>query len=305
MYLEVYPDVVFVLNFFIDFILLFLLKTISKKKSKIIRMAGAGAVGGLFAAILCIFPWINPVIRVVVMNIAASVLMLVIAFGRMKLSELVKQVISLYLITYVTGGLINSIYYYTNFRLNLTRFGSSLTFSNMKWYVVPVLILLLLPLTLLLLWWMRWYKAVTPKTYDVELIFKEQRVLTKGLMDTGNRLYDPVFKKPVVVVENVLLKELLTEEFLGVVDRAKHSIEGNGALDMNLETESKYLDRLRFIPYQSVGKSNGMMIGLMLDQVLIHTGRETICNEKVTAAICDNHLSTKDDYHVILHKELL
>jgi stage II sporulation protein GA (sporulation sigma-E factor processing peptidase) len=304
LYLEVYPDIVFILNFLIDFILLILLKKINKKKSSFKRLTGSAAAGALFAALLSIFPWLHPIIRFVLMNIAAAAIMVLLAFGRMKKADFMKQVITLYLITYFAGGLINSIYYYTNLRLTLIQVGNTI-FSNLSWLFVMAVMLLLIPAAILLLWLLRWYKAGSPETYEVELFFNDRSIQTKGLLDTGNCLYDPIFKKPVMVIENTLLGNLLSTEFLGFMDKAKLYMEGNVSAEQSLNTGRDYLNRLRFIPYQSVGKTQGMMLGLMLDKVLIHTGKETICNEKVTAAICDNHLSTKDDYHVILHKELL
>ncbi|MDD3173684.1 MAG: sigma-E processing peptidase SpoIIGA [Herbinix sp.] len=300
MYLEIYPDIIFILNFFIDFILLFLLKKVNRKTSNVKKMIGASALGAAFAAVASIFPWMNIVIRFVFMNVVAAVIMLRLAFGRMKRMEMLKQVIALYLITYFAGGMINSIYYYTNFRETLINFGNSFVLSNLKWNIIIIVMLCLVPTTYLILWILRWYQSERKETYDVELFYDNQSIHTKGLMDSGNCLYDPIFKKPVMVVENVLIKDLLPAWACSELDAAKKCVEGN-----EFNFDDNHVLHLRFIPYQSIGKAKGIMVGLMLDKVLINTGKETICNEKVTAAICDNHLSTNDDYHVLLHKELI
>jgi stage II sporulation protein GA (sporulation sigma-E factor processing peptidase) len=133
---------------------------------------------------------------------------------------------------------------------------------------------------------------------------EERKVITMGLMDTGNCLYDPIYKRPVMVIEDSLMEELLSTEFRKELEEAKNYVQGNNFDISGLNMESEHLLRLRFVPYTSVGKT-GMMIGLILDKVLIHTGKETICNEKVTVAICDNQLSTKENYHVILHTGLI
>ena len=305
MYLEVYPDIIFILNLIIDFILLFLLKKVNRKRCKVIRLLAGAAVGSLFAVMVSIFPMMNSIIRVLIMNVFAAILMIIVSFGRMKIPELIKQVIVLYLITLFAGGLLNSLYYYTNIRERLIKIGNSLIFSNLSSWYVLVMIVCLIPLTYAILWFLRWYQSEKRETYDVELIFKEHSVHTKGLMDTGNCLYDPVFRKPVMVMEDIVIQELLPCEVYEEIEAAKHCLDRDSSNQEMIPRDNDNLVRLRFIPYQSIGKQKGMMLGLMLDKVLIHTGRETICNEKVTAAICDNHLSTKDDYHVILHKELL
>jgi stage II sporulation protein GA (sporulation sigma-E factor processing peptidase) len=239
------------------------------------------------------------------MNVIAAVLMLLIAFGRLKITDLIKQVITLYLLTYFVGGLVNSMYYHTNLRLYLLNLGNSISYSNVSWKFVITVILLLIPAVLLLLWLKRWYQSNERETYEVELILENRMIHTRGLMDSGNCLYDPIFRRPIMVVESSLLEELLSEEFHNDFENAKKYLEGNNLNTDQWDIGNEHALRLRFIPYQSIGKSQGMMLGLLLDKILIHTGKETICNEKVTAAICDNHLSTKDDYHVILHKELM
>lgn len=304
MYLEVYPDIIFILNFFIDFILLYFLKKVNRKNSNKLRLICAAAVGGMIAVIIGIFPWMNILVRFILMNVVGSVLMVSIAFGRLNFTDLLKQVVAFYLITYFVGGLINSIYYYTDVRLFLLNLGNGLKFSNISWKFVIITALLIMPVGILTIRFFRWYLNNAPQTLEVELIMEDRRIHTKGLVDTGNCLYDPIYKKPVMVIENSLMEKLLSTEFRKELEEAKIYVQGNDFDISQLKMESEHLLRLRFIPYQSVDKT-GMMLGLILDKVLIHTGKEIICNDKVIAAICDNRLSSKDNYHVILHTGLL
>lgn len=305
MYLEVYPDVIFVLNFFLDFIILSMLKKVNRKKSPMKMRILAAILGALATVIISIFPWMNIILRFIIINVVASALMLQLAFGRMKTADLIKQVITLYLITYFIGGLINSIYYYTNIRQHLIHFGNSIIFSNISGTFVIIVMVLLIPALILLLWLYRIIQSDNLEVYDVELIYNNSLINTKGFFDTGNCLYDPIFKKPVIIIENSLLEELLTPELRKEYETMKFSMDGKGIETVDSDAERLSSLNLRIIPYQSIGKQHGIMLGLVLDKVMIHKGKETLCNEKVTAAICDNRLSTKEEYHVILHKELL
>lgn len=304
MYLEVYPDIIFILNFFIDLILLFVLKLVNKKSSSLLRFLAAAAVGGLIAVFTGVFPWMNVVIRFLLMYIVASVIMIRICFGKLKATDLLKQTIVLYLITYFVGGMINSIYHYTNLRILLANIGNGLVFSNIPLKHIVIVFLIIMPLIFMFLRILQWYQKNAPDTYEVDLVLFDRCVRTTGLMDTGNCLYDPIHHRPVMVMEDSLLKELLTPEFYTDFEKAKSYIEGNN-YDMNEWNVSKeHILRLRFIPYQTVGNS-GVLIGINLDKVMIHTGKETVCNEKVTAAISNQLLSTKNKYQLILHKELV
>jgi stage II sporulation protein GA (sporulation sigma-E factor processing peptidase) len=267
-------------------------------------MTSAAAIGAASAVIVSIFPWMNVLLKLFILYAAGAVLMIIAAFGRMKLTDLLKQFIVLNLITYFVGGLMNSIYYHTNLRLYLVNLGNGIIFSNIKMIYVGVTILTIALISLLIIKLLRWYQNSVPETYEVELVLDGRSISTRGLMDTGNCLHDPIYKRPVMVIENSLMESLLKPEFAKELEEAKHYLEGNELDTSRWSIGTESILRLRFIPYRSVGKS-GMLLGIKLDKVLIHTGKETICNEKVTAAFCDNRLSSKDEYHVILHKELL
>lgn len=304
MYLEVYPDIIFILNFCFDFILLSLLKKVNHKNSKILRMISAAAIGGIIAVLASLYPWLNVILKIILIYGAGAILMIMTAFGRMKLSDLLKQFIVLNLITYFVGGLMNSVYYQTNLKMYLVHFGKGILFSNLSWLYVSGSIIIIALAILLILRLLAWYRSNAPEAYEVELILDGRSVHTKGLMDTGNCLHDPINKRPVMVIENTLMEGLLTPELSKDLEVARQYLEGNDLDTSRWNIGSESIMRLRFIPYRSVGKS-GMLLGIKLDKVLINTGKETICNEKVTAAFCDNRLSSKDEYHVILHKELL
>lgn len=321
MYLEIYPDIVFILNFFIDFILIFLVKTVNRKKSNLLRLCCAAILGGGSAVLISLIPWVNSMTGVLqtsfnvkilsaLIKLVAIPFMLLAAFGRMKWSDLLKQGITFFLITYFVGGFMNSVYYNTGIRMNLLNVGDTIMLSNISWRFIAIsmAIVVLLAIGLLLLW--RLYRRKAKDIYDVELSFEGRSIKSKGLLDTGNCLYDPLYHKPVIVIEHSVIEELLSKELLDQFDHMKNYLSDIGmeeevATSLEQSNEAKrMLLRLRLIPYTSIGKAQGMMVGLMLDQLVVHTGKETICSRKITAAISENNLSPKEEYHVILHKEL-
>ncbi len=303
MYIEVYPDIVFLINFFVDGILILLLKKVNKKNSSKLRIIIGALAGGASAAIVSLFPWMSSILRFTLIYIGGSLLMIIIAFGRLKPLDLIKQWIVLNMITYFVGGFINSIYYHTNLKLLLIDLGNGNIFSVIPAMYVIAIISVIGIVSLLALRILRFYQIHKPLVYQVELFLKNQHIYTKGLMDTGNCLYDPIGRKPVMIIENSLMDELLTPEIREDMELAKKYMEGK--CDEIPSEQYDKVFRFSYIPYRSVGKT-GILLGIRLDKVMIHTEKESICNERITAAICDNCLTdSKEDYHVILHKELL
>lgn len=186
----------------------------------------------------------------------------------------------------------------------MIRLENTLIFSTISWKSVIVSFLLIIPVAFMLLYFFRWYQSNTRETLDMELEWHNHSVRTKGLLDSGNCLYDPISRKPVIIIEDTLLSGLLSDEAYRELKKVRDCmLEGA----VSSEGRSNEFDQLRYklIPYQSIGKPKGLMPGLVVDKVVIFKGKETVCNEKVTVAICDNPLSAKKDYHVILHKGLL
>lgn len=304
MYLEVYPDIVFAINFFIDLILIFLVKKVNKKSSTKFRFILAAATGGICSVIVSILPWMNSIIKFMLMYVAASLLMIVIAFGKLKLSDIIKQWLVLNLITYFVGGFMNSIYYHTNLRMSLINLGKGNILSDLSFFHVIVAVCVIEIIALFVLWLLRLYLIHRPLVYDVDLFLENRHIKTKGLMDTGNYLYDPIKRKPVMIMESSVVDELLTPKIRQEMELAMSYLEGKTE-DADNHQYNDSIFRFSFIPYRSVGRC-GMLLGIKLDKVMIYTENESICNESVTAAICDIRLTGgREDYHVILHKELL
>lgn len=115
--------------------------------------------------------------------------------------------------------------------------------------------------------------------YPVHLYIGEERVSLNGLLDTGNSLRDPWFRKPVTIVEQSALKD---------VDEA--------CLQQM---------KLHMIPYSSIGRQNGVLMGIVIPKMVIEAedGERTV--EEPVLAISQAGVSSDKRYQVILHEEYM
>ena len=77
----------------------------------------------------------------------------------------------------------------------------------------------------------------------------------------------------------------------------------NTELDFeNLEEEIKerYLAKLKFIPFSSIGKANGMLLGIKADKLIIKNEEETKEIEKMILAIYNKSLTKRGEYRALL-----
>ena len=113
------------------------------------------------------------------------------------------------------------------------------------------------------------------------LEFEDKKMFATALMDTGNKLYDPFYHKPVILVNEQILKDM--------VERCRRI----------------HPERLQYIPYSSVGKTEGMLEGLMLDRVSICWQEKQLHFHQVIAAMTKEKLYQGKEYQVIFHCGLL
>lgn len=113
--------------------------------------------------------------------------------------------------------------------------------------------------------------------YTVSLRGGQNEIELEALLDTGNSLREPVSGKPVSVVEE--------ESFLKLVG-------------------VKAPEKLKIIPYRSIGKNNGIMEGYEVPEIIIKGKEESIRRQKVIVGISKNRISANGKYQMILHPDI-
>lgn len=112
----------------------------------------------------------------------------------------------------------------------------------------------------------------------VTILWDGKQIKCTGLLDTGNALREPTTGKPVMIVEQTLFTE--------------HEI-------------SLPNDRCFLIPFQSIGRSNGMLRGILAEECWIGQAEQKKRYRKVMLGIYHGKLSPKAEYQVILHPAFL
>lgn len=97
---------------------------------------------------------------------------------------------------------------------------------------------------------------------DIEVYFHNKKVLLKGMLDTGNMLKEPITGIPVIVAQSKELINILPESLLANTEKIINGeIEGG-----------KLITRLKVIPFTSLGKQNGLLLGFKPDNINILFG---------------------------------
>ena len=153
-------------------------------------------------------------------------------------------------------------------------------------------------------------RLVKERTYaDVKITIEGKAVTIKGMVDTGNFLKDPFTGKPVLIISADAAKQLLPSE---LVDEAVKCEKGQLLSDGLMNCS--YANRIRTIPYQSIGEERGYLVGIRPDSVSIklHNKEKSdggvISSEGAVLAIYKGIFSggqSDEDCSILLHPSMI
>lgn len=259
-------DVFFLINFWIDLFLIFLLRYIIKQYRTLFCIAGAlvGAVSS--TALLFCYLKVGNIALILIGGIVTLLLVNYIAFGREKL-------VWHCLLFLIEGAILSSILSFTALLFSSNQ--ESGRTSDIMMVLLVILIAVILCIVLEKQSRIQWKEEHCKAKTILE--FGDRKMLATALIDTGNRLYDPFYHRPVILVEASMLEEILKQ------------------------CKEQQPEKLQYIPFHSIGKQNGILEGLMLDRVSLKWQEKTWQFNEVIAASAKEALSHGKEYQVIFH----
>ena len=189
--MKIYLDLVFLLNFFFDFILLYGTSKVLKNVVRLKRLLLGSLVAS--SSIFLLFIDLNS-ITLFLMKFLISVLIILTAFGK---RNFVKNICYFYLISIILGGslyLLNISFNYENKGILFINNGLSINLV-LAIIVSPIIIFSYVRENIL-------YKNTYGNIYEVEIMIKNKKYRLKGMIDTGNQLVDPYKKRCVILINN-------------------------------------------------------------------------------------------------------
>lgn len=198
--MKIYVDLIIFINFMLDFILLVSVSLILRRITNIIRIIMGAFIGSI--SILALFINISS-FELFLFKIFISILMILISFGYKNIKYTFNNLVYLYLLSIILGGalyLINDEFSYKNTGLVFFHNGFSINF---------IIILILSPIVVFLyVKRVREEKERLSRYYKCSITFLNNKIVTlTGFLDTGNNLYDPYKKRPIIVINKDILKD--------------------------------------------------------------------------------------------------
>lgn len=300
--MAIYLDVIWFLNFSFDLFLLLLTNILLKQKLMKIRILIGALIGS--GIVVLLFTPFAPIATHPLGKLSVSVFMILAAFGFKRFKYFAKCLLTFYFVTFMVGGAMMGAHYFIQTEIGFT---DGILMTNSGGFGDPVSWLFVIagfPAA--------WYFSrkrlddLEMKKIQYDIIVSvyvrigETSFTLKGLIDSGNQLYDPISKSPVMIADANKLKGHLPDALLEI------ALQEDVMTALTASSESHSMDnRVRIIPFRVVGKSNQFLIGLKPDEVIVTTKDETILASKTIIGLNRTSLSPEGEYDCIVHPKML
>ena len=280
-----------------NYIILFATYVIIKPKTKHpqIRMILSSLLGSIYAII--VYLNILSIYTNLLAKITLSVVMVYIAFAPPNVKQLLKQILIFYLVSFIFGGCTFALIYFLKPENVEMKNG---VFVGMYPIRVGLIAGVIAFIITQIAFKINKSKLNNKNTFiEIELYNKNKMTKARALLDSGNMLKEPISKKPVIVVEKTTLSKIIPEEVLDYIEKIV------GGDDQEKNEMQEYLSKIRMVPFMSLGKENGMLIGIRLDKIKINTEDIRLEKENIIAGIYEKKLTKDNKYNALIGLNLL
>ncbi len=299
--MEIYLDIIILENIVINYLILFVTAKFSKTNASSFRLLLGALLGAAYLTMMILLPTMK-IYTTILSKLLLSLAMVAVTFNFNKISYYFKTLVIFYASTFLLAGAGFALLFF-NRDWSIVRNGIVMSpLLNTKW--TELLLAFAVTFIILRVIWDIIQNRFLREKMLVKLCiaFDRKAIDLYALVDTGNSLHDPLTNMPVVVVEFAAIKELLPEDIRNIFEKDTEN-------DLNSVTTaiscSAWFSRFRLIPFTSLGKENGMLIGFRPDYIEIGNENEKKGVRDVIVGIYNRTLSKNEKYRALLNPELM
>lgn len=187
-------DVILLINFFFDFLLLFVTGIILKRKVKIYRLLLASLIASL--SVLLLFINISS-LTLFLFKVIISIIMIIISFGK---KSFFKNISCLYFVSIILGGFL----YFINLQTSYKNEG--LIFFNNGFSINIIVLLIISPIIFIYYYYQnRYLDETVSNIHNIKIYLNNNIYCYRAYLDTGNKLYEPFKNREVIILYNIEL----------------------------------------------------------------------------------------------------
>lgn len=281
MTVKVYIDVLFIINFIIDYSLLLATSLFVKKRAQGIRLSLASFLGGLYASIAFFLPF--GTLFFLPTSIFVALLMVMIAYGAKTMGTLFKNLATFFLVALVVGGcgfaILRSKQVPTSF---LYATNGGILYADINAYALLAAFALSLTTLHIASGYIKKQRIKAQFLYTVTIEKNGKQVTDTAFFDTGNFLKEPLSQSSVILAEWDAIAPLF-------LDNTPAECVANAPKDFS------------YIPCRSVNGITGMF-AFRPDKIIVD---KTSLENTALVAILEHPLDKEGSYHMLLPNDFI
>ncbi len=273
MEVKVYVDVLFIINFIIDYILLSVTSFFVKKSPNILKMGISASLGALYSATM-FFIQLNTACSLLA-TVLVAFFMVFISFGSKKAVALLKDTATFYLVCIATSGIGFAVVF--SGKASKIAINNGIFYADIDAYTLLLIFVGSVAIIHTATGYIKKQKIKSTFLYNVAIEKNGRSVSDVALFDSGNFMADPVTQRSVIIAEWQSVAELFDEKKIteAIVNNPKDFL---------------------YIGCNCIGKAVGMY-AFTPDRV---SSTEIDFNEPVLVAITEQSLDKEGSYRMIL-----
>ena len=295
--MTIYIDIVLIENLIMNYIILLATGIVAKIQIKHIRLIIASLLGAIYTVIS--YMKVLEIYSNFLLKLLLSIIIIYIAYNPQRMRKMWKMLLIFYMVSFVFGGAAFALIYFIKPQDIIMRNGLFLGTYPLKTVILGAIV----AFSLIIGTFKILKSKISKKDIicSIEINLNNKKIKTNALIDTGNMLKEPFSNTPVVVIEKTLLYDCMPKEILNHLDE----IIGGDFKNIPEKIQQKYISKLKLIPFSSLGKQNGMLLGIKPQYIKIIKEEEIKTKENVILGIYQQSLTKKGEYQAIIGMEFI
>lgn len=298
--MKLYLDILVLENIVINYLILFLTSKFCKSHTSNLRLFIGSVVGASYVVLLILFPYME-IYYSAVAKIILSFFIVAVTFYPPKIKTFFVTLAIFYISTFIFAGAAFTLLFLTQGG-GFVKNGILYVIWDSKWTMLFLAIIT--AIIVIKIFWEIFDQRISREKIllPVKVSFESSVIDLFGLVDTGNSLCDPLSNLPVIVVEFKAIKNILPSEIQNIFEQSK---ENDLGIVTKIVSDSQWFSRFRLIPYSSLGRENGMLIGFKADYIEVGENTEKKGVKDVIIGIYNRALSKNHHYNALLSPDIM
>ena len=225
--------------------------------------------------------------------------MIYVSFKPKNMKEFLRQITFFYLTSFVFGGAALGVIYMVN--AGKISIQNGIIIGN---YTLKTIFMGIILAFIIIVVSFKFIKTKISKNdlfCNITIKINKKSVKTKAMVDTGNLLKEPITNISVAVVEHKILYNVVPTEILENIE----NILGGDFSNISENVKKEYMSKLKVIPFSSLGRQNGMLLGLKADALEIEESDGSKIVDRIIIGIYNKKLSKKGEYGALLGIDII